>query len=404
MFPALLSLIALLSPANAQAPATQPAPNVRSDESPAGPPAVWIGLRLTPVPAPLAAHVGERGVMIANIAKGSPADKAGLERYDVVVGCAGREVNRPQDLIDAVGRATAGQPVKLRIIRKGAEREQEVTPIARPPDGDWEMKYAEPEESVLDDSVQMRGLKLKRGPDGRWELEELGRLREWPEGLKDYLKLVPEGEELWLPPDIGPDIHKWLPQELEENVVVTPGADEHTQVEVRVQTEEDGTRTSVQRGADGKIHVTRTDRDGKETSATYDDLKALEAGDAAAYKLLRQAWRPTPHFIHTRPSADRLRELQREYQVDIEKKLKDFRERLRERQEQAREKLEAPKAPARQTPQEQAEILVVSVDPQGGIKVVVPRDGGKITYEFKSRGEFQAAEPELYGKVKDFLP
>jgi len=400
MFPALLSLIALLSPANSQAPATQPAPNVRSDESPAGPPAVWIGLRLTPVPAPLAAHVGERGVMIANIAKGSPADKAGLERYDVVVGCAGRDVNRPPDLINAVGRATAGQPVKLRIIRKGAEREQDVTPIARPPDGDWEMKYAEPEESVLDDSVQMRGLKLKRGPDGRWELEELGRLREWPDVLKDYLKLVPEGEELWLPPDIGPEVHKWLPKELEENVVVTPGADEHIQVEVRVQTEENGTRTSVQRDADGKIHVTRTDRDGKETSATYDDLKALEAGDAAAYKLLRQAWRPTPHFIRTRPSADRLRELQREYQVDIEKKLKDFRE----RQEQAREKLEGLKAPARQTPQEQAEILVVSVDPQGGIKVVVPRAGGKVTYEFKGRGEFQAAEPELYGKVKDLLP
>ncbi len=404
MFPALLSLVLLVP----QGVRMAPAGGVEFVVEDVGQgPKVWLGVRFTPVPAPLAAHLGERGVMIANIMKDSPADKAGLEQYDVVIACGDSAIRRPEDLLEALGRVTAGESVKLRIIRKGAERDLEVTPSARPEDGDWKMKYPEPDETLLDDTVRMRGLGLRRGPGGRWEVEELGRLRDLPEELRKF--------EIYLGPDApGPDhdIVRRVPPGMGPDVLVVPDEGEHVRVEITVLSDEDGTKTTVRQDADGKIHVTRVDRDGKETAATYDDLKALEKADAEAYRLLRRVWRPgPPHMIRSWLSPERLRELQRDFQVEIEKKLENMHQYLPPAQRRGPEPGEArpekqgkPKPPAEAKPGGDAEIYVVNVDPQGGIKVVVPKDGGKVTYEFKGRDEFRAAEPELYRKVKDLLP
>ena len=63
----------------------------------------WIGIRIAPVSSELASHLKLKegaGLMISNIVKGSPADKAGLGRYDVMLKVAGKAIDKgPVQLI-----------------------------------------------------------------------------------------------------------------------------------------------------------------------------------------------------------------------------------------------------------------------------------------------------------------
>ena len=80
------------------------------------------------------AYQGE-GVKISNnaqngsppIAKGGPADKAGLKPGDVVLKFAGRAVNGPDELVVAVRARSVGDEVELTIRRGGAVRTVKMT-------------------------------------------------------------------------------------------------------------------------------------------------------------------------------------------------------------------------------------------------------------------------------------
>src|SRR5439155_17068337 len=46
----------------------------------------WLGIQFGPVPEVLASHLqNDGGAIVVNIARNSPADKAGLKRYDVIL-------------------------------------------------------------------------------------------------------------------------------------------------------------------------------------------------------------------------------------------------------------------------------------------------------------------------------
>ncbi|MCU0793429.1 MAG: Do family serine endopeptidase [Opitutaceae bacterium] len=64
----------------------------------------------------------QRGVIITNLPKDSPAEKAGLERSDVVTSIAGRTVTSPQELRNAVAAKRPGSEVEVRVLREGKER------------------------------------------------------------------------------------------------------------------------------------------------------------------------------------------------------------------------------------------------------------------------------------------
>lgn len=59
------------------------------------------------------------GAVIAQVVKGSAAEKAGLKVGDVVTGINGRAVTRSADLRNAVGMLRVGEKVSLDIIRNG---------------------------------------------------------------------------------------------------------------------------------------------------------------------------------------------------------------------------------------------------------------------------------------------
>ena len=58
-------------------------------------------------------------VVVGGVAPGSPAEKAGLKRGDIVLELDGAEVNSWNELTDRIAASKAGQVVELRIQRKG---------------------------------------------------------------------------------------------------------------------------------------------------------------------------------------------------------------------------------------------------------------------------------------------
>jgi hypothetical protein len=365
-----------------------------------GLPKVWIGVRITPVPGPLAAHIGESGVMISNVVVSSPADEAGLQQYDVVVRCGDQELEGPKDLTTAVGKAEAGQKVKLVLVRKGGQQTITVRPVERPADLKYELKYDEPEEALIESGTKMRGLKLMRpGPEGEWLIKELGPMLDLPDALEEleHFDIDIDADELF-------------------DFDVGKGA----KVEVKVRVEADGQTTVIHRDADGKIHVTHTDADGNESSATYDSPEEFKEADPEGFKLYgRHGGHPGRAFIHIRPSLEGVRKLQKEFQVDVQKKVKEALKRsgegktLRLQGSAGAKGAALGKGGARiMTGSGQGLAIAAGSAPSlglhlsdgGGIMIFVRGEDGKMkTYKFENKEEFKANEPKLYEKFKNLF-
>ena len=60
-----------------------------------------------------------RGVLIASVEQGSPAEQAGMVRGDIVISFEGEDVATPRDLQHAVIRRSVGAPVELTVVRDG---------------------------------------------------------------------------------------------------------------------------------------------------------------------------------------------------------------------------------------------------------------------------------------------
>jgi S1-C subfamily serine protease len=58
-------------------------------------------------------------VVIGGVAPGSPAEKAGLKRGDVLLEMDGAEVNSWNELTERIASCKAGQVVEIRVQRKG---------------------------------------------------------------------------------------------------------------------------------------------------------------------------------------------------------------------------------------------------------------------------------------------
>jgi serine protease Do len=68
-----------------------------------------------------------RGVGISRVSEGSPADKAGLKKGDVIVQFDGESVTSTRKLLRLVGEAAPEQSVRLTILRNGSEQQMSVT-------------------------------------------------------------------------------------------------------------------------------------------------------------------------------------------------------------------------------------------------------------------------------------
>ena len=86
----------------------------------------WLGVSirdLTPELAKSTKAGSAKGVYVANVVKGGPADKAGLKAKDVIVAYRGKEVADSGVLRNEVADTPIGQEVKVSILRGGRKEE-----------------------------------------------------------------------------------------------------------------------------------------------------------------------------------------------------------------------------------------------------------------------------------------
>ena len=89
----------------------------------------WLGVSIQPLTPELAKSFGlkePRGVLIADVVKDSPADKAGLASGDVLMEFGGKKVDAPQDLQKAVAGTAPGKGVPMKVWRDKGEKTLEI--------------------------------------------------------------------------------------------------------------------------------------------------------------------------------------------------------------------------------------------------------------------------------------
>lgn len=150
----------------------------------------WLGVylqELTPELREGLDYDGPGGAIVSRVVRGSPAEKAGLLRNDVIVRLNGRTVDTPSELTEMVGAGSVGQRMSVQLFRDGASRTLGVTLGARPADAfmpqievEVEGEPEAPEAPKAPKRIEKRI--IVRGPEDLEGLEGL-------EGLKGLEKL-----------------------------------------------------------------------------------------------------------------------------------------------------------------------------------------------------------------------
>ena len=94
----------------------------------------WIGASVTPVSDETAYQLGlneGEGLLVREIVPGSPAEKAGLEKYDILLAVGEQPVSSVGQIGQIVDGAN-GSPLAVSYIRKGERGSVELTPEKRP--------------------------------------------------------------------------------------------------------------------------------------------------------------------------------------------------------------------------------------------------------------------------------
>jgi serine protease Do len=90
----------------------------------------WLGVTVQSLTPELAKQFDlkeDKGVLVGDVVEGGPAEKAGLQRGDVIVEFDGRKIEDPNQLRNMVANTEPGREVKVKIIR---ENKTEIKTVA----------------------------------------------------------------------------------------------------------------------------------------------------------------------------------------------------------------------------------------------------------------------------------
>jgi hypothetical protein len=156
----------------------------------------YMGIILDPSPLPplLIRHLrlspGE-GLRVANVQADSPADKAGLERDDIIIELADKQVQGAEAFVNEVRSAGAGAEISIKIIQSG--RRKTVSLVLGNADqvsagAPW--KYAAEPEPI--ESWQPGRMWFMEPGDKDWSEVPWRELLKTPGGLRDVTRLFKE--------------------------------------------------------------------------------------------------------------------------------------------------------------------------------------------------------------------
>ncbi|MBP5617828.1 MAG: trypsin-like peptidase domain-containing protein, partial [Clostridia bacterium] len=97
-----------------------------------GKPTSYIGVRIDQnySASYLEANGYPRGIVVSTVIEGSPAETAGIQRYDIITEADGQAIDSYDKLISVLKKHTIGEPMTIKVYRSGKTLTFTVTPIA----------------------------------------------------------------------------------------------------------------------------------------------------------------------------------------------------------------------------------------------------------------------------------
>lgn len=365
---------------------------VASDDRPDATERAWIGVHIVAVPKALASQLklDDQGLMVINVANGAPADKAGIQRYDVVVRFNGRTVPAARsEFVEMIQEAGVGKKVAVDVVRQGKSVTIEFELAAAPKTPHVEFKYEDEPDVIGQDELRIRGRMLFKGPGGDWLLKDFGELPNLPQPLMEA-----------------------LPQMGDFGLTFFPG--QEGGMEIHIVVEQDGRRTEIHRRAGGKIEVTKSKKtDEAETTNTdvYNDENELHRADPEAHQLLKNARGGSVGgaFAFQFPAnvARPFRTEVKRWSVDVEKKLEEAHKQLADAQKKLADQLAEPhhrievkRLHRIGEPERQPAGIRFTTDDRGRVEARIRKGDDELTMLFKSAEDMAERRPALYAKYK----
>jgi hypothetical protein len=368
----------------------------------------WLGVSIGEVPEALAAQIGTEeghGLIILNVVKDSPAEKAGLRAHDVILAINGTAVESDAGKMAGLIRGKKpGELITLDVVQDGHRRNLAVALGDRPATFEWKWEMAP--DAKFEEHVRTRGRMMTRDPSGKWIVKDLGDLHQ----LKN------------------------LPEQIQ--VMVQNAGNQSTQIQVdhnqvKVRVNRDGETIVVERSGDGPIRVERIDASGNSTTANYADEDELAAADPEAHELFAHVDTKVLHLNMDGMDREMIVKLAPggedfgQWQVQLNASLEEAREafaRTREELEEAKRQLEEAK---RQLGLEWKGLFSTSGDGQGGpgkvlrmigqprqtftvqpdgrIEVRIRKGDSEVVRVFQNENDLATREPALFEKYQDVM-
>lgn len=361
----------------------------------------WLGVQLGDVSDVITAQLGlesGQGVTILNVVKDSPAEKAGLERFDVISGIDGKPVSGGvADFVEKVSAMKAGDRLELTVHRGGKTHTLTAELAERRSEYSW--KYDLAPDVTAEDSVNVRGRVIRPDASGAWIVEDIEDLKELDDLPDVFKKYLPKGQST---------VQRfWFGDESKS---------------IRIERTVDGESLVVEQSNDGEIHVVRKSAGGDEKTSIYANRDELRKGDPEAADLLegqgvhvytdgqglpgRFLGGADPQYMQE--LHERLAEAEKAVQDalrDVQERWKRFDDdgaawrkpmtRLHEMlQDRSLLRDGAAAGRARQS---------FRVNPDGSIEVVIRKGDSEVTRVFRNEEDLQRRDGALYERYRDVM-
>ena len=132
----------------------------------------WAGLSVQPLTADLRQAFGlddqQNGVIVSEVIKGSPADRAGLQVGDIITALDGRALISAATILNAVAFAAEGDQLKLELLRNAEPRSAKLIVAYQQPKSDPEQGALHPllSGAVFEPVISGRGVQVKGVEEG----------------------------------------------------------------------------------------------------------------------------------------------------------------------------------------------------------------------------------------------
>lgn len=237
----------------------------------------WAGLMLGPVPPALAEQLDLMpSLMVENVVKDSPADKAGIRRFDVIISIGKKPAARVEDFVQAVRQQKPGSELQLVTIQKAKERKVTLTLGKFPGRDKIAFKYEQPEPRMMGGTMQNMPEEVRKALEA--VLQKEGREDADDDDDDDAAEKT---EHHGKAPEPGAQGFKFA---------LNAEAMKNAQTCVFVT---DGQSIQVSKDPAGKFTVTRTSEGGKKVDTkTYENLEAFKKADPKAAEIFIQSTDP----------------------------------------------------------------------------------------------------------------